>query len=56
MVAYSFEFATTMHPQDLRLQLVAVCTLGQGKFFSLNAFNETVSIVEADTSIFDPQM
>lgn len=52
----SYSFATEMHPQDLRLGLTSVVSDGKGGFFTLPAFNGTVSIVEPETSIFDPQM
>jgi hypothetical protein len=52
----SYSFATELHPQDLRLQLVAVVTDGKGAIYTLNAFNETVSVVEPDASLFDPQL
>ncbi|KAI9711808.1 MAG: hypothetical protein M1820_001953 [Bogoriella megaspora] len=51
-----YSFATEMHPQDLTLSLVAVIGDGEGSFYTLQAFNETVSVVEAPTSIFDPQI
>lgn len=52
----SYNFATDLHPQDLRLNLAAVISDSEGTPYTLQAFNETVSVVEADTSIFDPQM
>jgi hypothetical protein len=52
----SYSFATELHPQDLRLNLATVLSNGAGKFFTVQVYNETVSIVEQDTSIFDPQM
>lgn len=52
----SYNFATELHPQDLNLNLAAVVTDSEGNPYTLQAFNETVSVVEADTSIFDPQM
>ena len=52
----SYSFATELHPQDLKLNLAAVVTDSEGTHHTLQAFNETVSVVEADTSIFDPQM
>lgn len=52
----SYSFATELHPQDLKLNLAAVVTDSEGTPYTLQAFNETVSVVEADTSIFDPQM
>ena len=52
----SYSFATELHPQDLKLNLAAVITDSEGAFYTVQAFNETVSVVEPDTSIFDPQM
>ena len=52
----SYSFATELQPQDLKLNLAAVVTDSEGTPYTLPAFNETVSIVEPDTSIFDPQM
>ena len=52
----TYSFATEMHPQDLRLSLAAVLQNSEGAFFTKMVFNETVSIVEAPMSIFDPQM
>ncbi|KAF1970994.1 hypothetical protein BU23DRAFT_510666 [Bimuria novae-zelandiae CBS 107.79] len=52
----TYSFATEMHPQDVRLQLVAVVQDKKNNFFTLSAYNETVTIVEAPTSIFDPQI
>ena len=52
----SYNFVTELHPQDLRLNLAAVVTDIEGTPYTLQAFNETVSVVEADTSIFDPQV
>ena len=52
----SYNFVTELHPQDLRLNLAAVVTDSGGTPYTLQAFNETVSVVEADTSIFDPQV
>lgn len=52
----SYSFATDLHPQDLKLNLAAVITDREGTAYTLQAFNETVSIVEPDASIFDPQM
>ena len=52
----SYNFVTELHPQDLRLNLAAVVTDSEGTPYTLQAFNETVSVVEADTSIFDPQV
>lgn len=52
----SYSFVTELLPQDLKLNLGAVVTDVEGTAFTLQAFNETVSIVEPDTSLFDPQM
>ena len=51
-----YTFSTELHPQDLRLQLVAVLRNSENAIFTVAAYNETVSIVERPTSIFDPQM
>jgi Translocon-associated protein (TRAP), alpha subunit len=51
-----YSFATELHPQDLRLELAAIIGGSDGKDIVLQAFNETVSIVEQDTSLFDPQV
>jgi hypothetical protein len=50
-----YRFQTNLHPQDLRLNLAAVVSV-QNTFHTLNAFNGTVSVVEPDASIFDPQL
>ena len=52
----SYSFAMELHPQDLRLNLVAVLTNDVGGVYSVSAYNETVSIVEPDASFFDPQL
>ncbi|KAI9871464.1 MAG: hypothetical protein M1830_002885 [Pleopsidium flavum] len=52
----SYSFATELHPQDMRLNLAAVLSDSAGAFYTIQAFNETVSIVEPDTSFFDPQI
>ena len=52
----SYSFTTELHPQDLRLNLVAVLTTGKGPLYTLQAFNETVSVVEPDASLFDVQL
>ncbi|KAK5224680.1 Increased recombination centers protein 22 [Exophiala xenobiotica] len=50
-----YRFQTNMHPQDMRLNLAAVVS-SHNTFYTLQAFNGTVSIVEPDASIFDPQI
>ena len=52
----TYSFATELHPQDLRLNLVAVLSNEAGGVYSLSAYNETVSVVEPETGIFDPQL
>ena len=52
----SYSFATELHPQELRLQLTAVIANEAGTMYTLNAFNETVSVVEPDASLFDVQL
>lgn len=51
----TYSFATIMHPQELTLELKTIIARGQN-MFTLTVFSETVSIVEAPVSIFDPQM
>jgi len=51
-----YTFSTDMNPEDLRLQLVAVVQGHDGNVYQVQAFNETVSVVEPATSIFDPQI
>ncbi|KAK9774224.1 hypothetical protein SCAR479_09088 [Seiridium cardinale] len=51
-----YSFVLDMNPQDLRLQLGAVVTTQGGDIYQVGISNQTVSIVEAPTSIFDPQI
>lgn len=50
-----YSIQTNMHPQEVRLNLAAVIAKGT-TFFTQQAFNGTVQIVEPNSSIFDPQM
>lgn len=50
-----FTFTTDLHPQDLRLNIIAVVSSAAGAY-QVQAYNETVSVVEPATSIFDPQI
>lgn len=52
----TYSFATEMHPQDLRLNLAAVLQSSAGQVYTRQVYNETVSVVEAPVSFFDPQM
>ncbi|KAH8725781.1 hypothetical protein GQ44DRAFT_706514 [Phaeosphaeriaceae sp. PMI808] len=51
-----YSFTTDLHPQDLRLQLVAILKDSKNNFISVSVYNETVSVVESANSIFDPQI
>ncbi|KAI8960101.1 hypothetical protein F5Y11DRAFT_331040 [Daldinia sp. FL1419] len=51
-----YSFVLDMLPQDVRLQLVAVVTNSANQIFQVGVYDQTVSIVEAPTSIFDPQI
>lgn len=51
-----YSFALDMNPQDLQLRLSAVVSTQSGNIFQVAISNQTVSVVEAPTSIFDPQM
>ena len=51
-----YTFNVDMQPADLRLQLVAVISDAKGAVYQVQAFNETVSVVEAPTSFFDPKV
>lgn len=50
-----YTFQTNMHPQEVRLNLAAVIAKGN-TFYTQQAFNGTVQVVEPHTSIFDPQV
>lgn len=52
----TYNFATELHPQDLQLNIAAVVSDSKDAYYTLPAFNATVSVVEAPTSFFDPQM
>ncbi|RMZ71153.1 signal sequence receptor alpha chain [Pyrenophora seminiperda CCB06] len=51
-----YHFTTELHPQDLRLQLVTILKDSKNSLYTVPVYNETVSIVEAPTSFFDPQI
>lgn len=62
-VRVEYKFKTDLNPQDLRLQLLAVfskpsasASTSSSSTFTLTAFNESVSVVEPDTSLLDPQV
>ncbi|KAI5859466.1 hypothetical protein GGS23DRAFT_318696 [Durotheca rogersii] len=51
-----YSFVLDMQPQELRLQLVAVVTNAANRLFQVGIYDQTVNVVEAPTSIFDPQI
>ncbi|KAI2784946.1 hypothetical protein F4815DRAFT_143816 [Daldinia loculata] len=51
-----YSFVLDMLPQDVRLQIVAVVSNSANQIFQVGVYDQTVSIVEAPTSIFDPQI
>jgi len=51
-----YSFVLDMQPQDVRLNILAVMGNPAGQVFQVLAHNGTASIVEAPTSILDPQM
>ncbi|KAE8380123.1 hypothetical protein BDV26DRAFT_258041 [Aspergillus bertholletiae] len=52
----SYQITTEMHPQDLRLSLASIVSDNEGRFYTVYAYNGTVSVVEPETSFFDPQI
>ncbi|KAG9243795.1 signal sequence receptor alpha chain [Calycina marina] len=51
-----YSFTTELQPQDLRLNLIAVITSQKGEVYQIQAYNETISVVDAALSVFDPQV
>lgn len=51
-----YSFVLDMNPDDVRLHLTAVIMNSANSIFQVDVTSQTVSIVEAPTSIFDPQM
>ncbi|KAF5015025.1 hypothetical protein F66182_13793 [Fusarium sp. NRRL 66182] len=51
-----YSLTTEMHPQDLRLNLISVISKNVTQFYTIQAFDGPVSVVEPETSIFDPQI
>lgn len=51
-----YSFALDMQPQDVKIQLVAVLSDDKGNTFQVPAYDASASIVEAPTSILDPQI
>ncbi|KAI1351771.1 hypothetical protein F5Y01DRAFT_108854 [Xylaria sp. FL0043] len=51
-----YSFVLDMQPQDVRLHLIGVILGASNQIFSVGIHDEIVSIVEAPTSFFDPQI
>jgi hypothetical protein len=51
-----YSFVLDMQPQDVRLHLIGVIMSSANQIYSVGVYDEVVSIVEAPTSFFDPQM
>lgn len=54
--SFAYPFTTVLPPQQFRLNLVAAVKDSKGTVFTVQAFDETVTVVEPETSLFDPQM
>lgn len=54
--ALPFPFVQDMQPQQVFLNVMAVLRNSKNQIFQVNAHSGLASIVEAPTSIFDPQM
>ncbi|WEW60261.1 hypothetical protein PRK78_005746 [Emydomyces testavorans] len=52
----TYSFSTELLPQELNLNLAAVVSRKDGFLYTIPAFNGTVSVVEPEMSIFDPQV
>jgi hypothetical protein len=55
-VTVPYPFGVDMMPTDLRLLLAAIVADEKGQQYQIEAFNGTVSVVDAPISMFDPQM
>ncbi|KAF1941491.1 hypothetical protein EJ02DRAFT_347818 [Clathrospora elynae] len=51
-----YKFSTDVHPRALRLQLVTILRDSNKVLHTVSAYNETVTVLEAPTSFFDPQI
>lgn len=51
-----YSFVLDMQPQDVRLQLTGVIMTSANNIYQVEVYNDVVSIVEAPTSFFDPQI
>ncbi|EAS31848.3 translocon-associated protein [Coccidioides immitis RS] len=52
----TYGFATEMLPQELSLNIAAMVAKKDGFLFTVPAYNGTITVVEPDMSIFDPQV
>ncbi len=52
----SYAFTTDLQPAEMRLNLAAVVGDSKGNSYTFQAYNETVTVVEPETSLLDPQM
>lgn len=52
----TYQFTTEMHPQDLILNLAMMLKTPEGRLITFTAYNQTISVIEAPTSLLDPQM
>ena len=50
-----YEFVNEMHPRDILLNLAMVLRF-EGEIVTITAYNQTVTVVEAPTSLLDPQL
>ncbi|KAI1135674.1 hypothetical protein F5Y05DRAFT_394080 [Hypoxylon sp. FL0543] len=51
-----YSFVLDMQPREVRLQLLAAIGNSANQLFQVGVYDQTVNIVEAPTSIFDPQI
>ena len=50
-----YEFVNEMHPREILLNLAMVLRF-EGEIVTVTAYNQTVAVVEAPTSLLDPQL
>ncbi len=53
---YPYNFALDLQPRDVALEVMAIITNDAGQMFQIGAHSGPASIVEAPTSLLDPQM
>ncbi|KAI1007654.1 hypothetical protein K3495_g570 [Podosphaera aphanis] len=51
-----YSFVTDLHPQDLLMNIVTMVSDEEGVKYQVQAFNETITVVDPATNIFDPQI